>query len=224
MAETPTGRPPRSNLLLKIVVALGVLAGVGFLFIRSVRSTRSEPYTIKGEHLRGWTVALEPAPGPTAPMLVLEPPPDLPRAVFHQIFARAMESLNAPTSGGIPLVLQGEFDRVFAGRVTPDALVAAAHTAGLGSAAMEARCLAYRRISEPGSTRQVYFVLFNAPAFTRFREQIGTLVDRAASGADFDPAALSPVLFVAASDPGFNRWLPLRADPGADCVAPIAIE
>ena len=53
---------------------------------------------------------------------------------------------------------------------------------------------------------------------------MGALVDRAASGADFDAAALSPVLFVAGSDPAFNRWLPLHADPAADCVAPIAIE
>ena len=37
----------------------------------------------------------------------------------------------------------------------------------------------------------------------------------------FDPAALSPVLIVAGVDENFDRWLPLRADPDADCLAPI---
>jgi len=29
------------------------------------------------------------------------------------------------------------------------------------------------------------------------------------------------VLFVAATDTEFNHWLPMKADPAADCVAPI---
>lgn len=214
----------RSKALIKIAVALAVFAGVGFLFVRSVRNARSEPYTVERQRLRGWTVALEPASSPTDPMLVLRPPPELASGLFHQVFVRSMESLNASDSAAIPLVLQGEFDRAFAGRTTPDALAAAARSAGLDSAAMEPRCLAYRRVSAPGVIRQLYFVLFDAPAFGRFREQIGAMLDGgAASRADFDPAALSPVLFIAASDPAFSRWLPLRAEPGADCVAPIAV-
>jgi hypothetical protein len=71
-------------------------------------------------------------------------------------------------------------------------------------------------------TRQLYFVVFNAPAFGRFREQIGALRDGGAvSSADFDPAALSPVLIIAASEPTVGRWLPLRANVDIDCVAPI---
>ena len=42
-----------------------------------------------------------------------------------------------------------------------------------------------------------------------------------ASRAGYDPWALSPVLFIAASDPAFSRWLPFRADPEADCLAPV---
>jgi hypothetical protein len=81
-----------------------------------------------------------------------------------------------------------------------------------------------RRVSAPGVTRELYFVLVNAPAFARFREQITALGEGGApSRATYDPDALSPVLFVAASDAAFNRWLPLRADPENDCIAPIAI-
>ena len=86
------------------------------------------------------------------------------------------------------------------------------------------RCLAYRRVSEPGVTRQLYFVLFDAAAFERFREQIAALpASSAVPASAFDPAALSPVLIIGASDSAFNRWLPLRADPKTDCLAPITI-
>lgn len=236
MTDTPTSpRPPssggspgsstrkrRSTRLTKIVVVLGVLAALGFLFVRSVQDTRSAPYNTKREHLRNWTVVFEPASSPTAPVLALRPTPELASELFRQVFARSMESLNIPTPVAIPLVLQGEFDRAFAGHVTPNALVAAARNAGLESATLEPRCLAYRRVSEPGDTRQLYFVVFDAPAFGLFREQIGALLDGgAAPRADFDPAALSPVLIIAASEPTVSRWLPLRADQDMDCVAPI---
>lgn len=207
---------------MKGIVALGVLTGLGFLFVRSVRDARSAPYTIDPEHLRNWMVVFEPVSSPTEPVLALRPPPELALELFRQVFARSMESLSAPSPAAIPLLLQGEFDRALAGRVTPDALVTAARNAGLESAAFEPRCLAYRRRSEPGVTRQLYFVVFNAPVFGRFREQIGALRDRgAASSADFDAAALSPVLIIAASEPTVGRWLPLRANAEIDCVAPI---
>jgi hypothetical protein len=128
-----------------------------------------------------------------------------------------MESMSAPKSPGIPLVLQSELDRGGA-QVAVETLVAAAREAGLESAPLQPRCLGRRRVSGPGATRQVYFVLFDAPAFGRFRERIATLL-----GSSFDPAAQSPVLLVAVAESTLGHWLPLRADPQKDCVAPIEI-
>jgi hypothetical protein len=214
----------RSNFIIKVVVALVVIAGLGFLFIRSVRETRSAPYSIPAASLRNWTVAPEPASASTAPMLVLQPPAEPRIDLFRQIFSRAMESLNAPPSLGMPLVLRGEFDAALSGLTTPEALAGAARDAGLETAVFEARCLALRRIAEPGNRRQLYFMILNAPAFERFRTGVAGLGDGAAGRAGFDPAALSPMLFVGASDPDFDTWLPLRANPEADCVAPILTE
>jgi hypothetical protein len=212
----------RRNLPIKIAVALVVIAGLGFLFVRSARTARSAAYTLQRPQLHNWTLALETASSPTAPLLVLRPPAALAPDVFHQIFSRAMETLNAPETAGMPLVLRNEFDAALAGRLTPDALLAAGRSAGLESIALEPQCLALRRVSAPGLTRQVYFVLFDVPAFGRFRTQ---LAERAgASGAGgFDPAALSPIVIIAGSGRALSEWLPLRADPASDCVAPIAV-
>ena len=71
--------------------------------------------------------------------------------------------------------------------------------------------MAYRRISEPGVTRGVYFILFDAPAFGRFRQQVSEELRRAGGdGSLFDPVALSPVLIIAAIDDDFGRWMPIR--------------
>jgi hypothetical protein len=123
-----------------------------------------------------------------------------------------MESLKAPALAAIPLVLRGEFDRVLGDQLTADGLLAAARTAGLESANFTPRCLVHRRVSEPGGTKQVYFLVFDAPAVARFRQQLG-----------LDGEALSPVLFVAGAGPDFNSWLPLRVDVGTQCLAPVEI-
>ena len=210
-----------SRPLIKIAVVLCVVAVLGFLMVRSAKDARSTPYTVKRDRLRNGTVALESASSPSAPMLAIRPQQELAADLFHQVFARNMESLNSPNPPAIPLVLKDEFDRAFAGHVTPEALLAAARSAGLDATALEPQCLAYRRVSSPGVTQQLYFAIFDAQAFGRFRRDLGAM---SGVGAAFDPAALSPVLFIGASDPDFNRWLPLRADPKTDCVAPIVIE
>jgi hypothetical protein len=204
------------KLLIKLVVAIAAIGGLGFLLTWSARTTGAIPYTIERESLRNWTLALNRPSGPNEPVLVLQPSADLSSGLFNQIFKRAMESMSIPKSPGIPLVLQSELD--LGGRVSVETLVAAAREAGLDSTPLQPRCVGRRRVSEPGSTRQLYFVLFDAPAFSRFRDRLATML-----GSSFDPAAQSPVLMVAVAESNLSHWLPLRADPQKDCVAPIEI-
>lgn len=208
--------------LLQIVAALVIAAGVAWLFVRSAQSTRSEPYTLGADHLRGWTVALDPAPDASGVLVALRPPQALAPRLFQQVFSRAMESLSAPASPAMPLVLQQEFEQAFSGRVAPDLLLAAANDAGLADAAIDPVCLAHKRESTAGATRQLYFALFRTPAFQAFRARAATLL-QAAGGATsaFDPNALHPMVIIGASDAAFRRWLPLGSDPQAYCIAPI---
>ena len=202
----------KQSLLIKLILGLGAAALFGFLFTRSLHDTRTTPYTVERQHVRGWTLMLEPASKTNDPLLVLQPTPELASGLFREVFSRAMESLNAPVRPAIPVVLRGEFDRDAGDGPTHNGLLTAARAAGLESSNIVPRCLVHRRVSEPGGTRQVYFVLFDAPAVSQFRRQIG-----------LDPAALSPILFIAAAGPDFNSWLPQRVSPESDCLAPVEI-
>jgi len=214
----------RSKALRKVLIAVVVIAGFGVLFVRSIRDTQSAPYAADLARLRNWTVAIAPATMPTDPMLVLRPPPELVGALFRQIFSRTMESLNVPGVPGMPLVLRGEFDRALAAHMTPESVADAARQAGLEQMTLQPRCVGLRRVSAPGVTRQLYFILFDAPAFERFRQQIAaSQAPGQAAGAGFDPAALSPVLLIAEAAPAPGGWLPLRSDPDADCLAPLTV-
>ena len=210
VAMTKPTRRRGTSLLFKLALGLGAVAAFGFLFMRSLHDTTTAAYTAESRHLRSWTLVLEPASRPNDPLLALRPTPELASGLFHQVFSRTMESLDAPAAPAIPIVLRGEFDRVVGDRLTQDALLAAARAAELETAGVTPRCLVHRRVSEPGRTRQLFFVLFDAPSVPRFRQQIG-----------LDPAALSPVLFIAGAGADFNSWLPQRVNSEAECLAPV---
>jgi hypothetical protein len=207
--------------IIKPLAILAALAVMGYLFYQSVQSTRSAPYTMPQSFLRGWTVAIEAASAPSAPALSLRPPTEIGSGLFRQLFERAAESMSGPRPPIVPLLLGEEFERSFAGASTLDALSDVAREAGLDGTGFAPRCMALKRESAPGVTRQLYFLVFDAPAFTQFRQRIASMAN---ANATYDPAALSPVLFIAASDANFNSWLPLRANVDSDCIAPIAVE
>ena len=205
----------RSRVIRNVAIALTAIAVFGYLFMHSLEITRSEPYTVARAQIGQWTLVLEPAAGPNAPLLSARAGHELVARLFHQLFERANESMSSPATSSIPVVLHHEFNRGLAGRMKPVELLAAARAAGLESAPHELRCIAYRRISEPGMTRQIYFALVESPAIVSFRQQLS----RTGEGA-LDAEALTPVMLVGASDAAFHRWLPIRAD-AAECVAPI---
>ncbi len=209
--------------LIKGVIIIALLGGLGFLFVRSAQNVRSEPYEIARGRLTGWKLGLDPSPGQSGVLLGLQPDKETAAILFSQVFSRSGESLSGPVPAQIPLVLQNEFNTADAGTLTSDALLASARDAGLESSPFEPRCMAHRRISEPGILRQVYFVRFEWTALATFRQRIAGQM-RAAGGRGLDPAALSPLLIVAASDAAFGRWLPLRPEGDDDCLAPMAVK
>jgi hypothetical protein len=208
------------KLLVKLVIGIALAAGFFYMFLRTAHDVRSEPYTVSAAHLQTWTWATESGARGTSPVLVLRPPQDLGGGLFGQIFQRMMESMKGSTGAGVPIVLRDEYEFALAGRYTPEALLDAARAAGLDQGPFTPVCVATRRVSQPGLTRQLYFVLFDAPAIVAFRQRIAEGLE--AMPGVFEPAALSPVLLIGASDADFDTWLPLRATSD-DCVAPVTV-
>lgn len=198
---------------VKVAVGLVVLAGVGVLFYRSVNDAQAEPYTVRAAHLAGWIVEANSGPDDGGALVSLRPPRELSMNLFRQLFSRHMESLASPNAPGVALVLRGEI----ANTVAVDAIVALARAAGVGQSPIAPTCLGSRRISEPGLTRQVYFVWFDVPGFDQFRRSLS-----ASAGPGFNPAGLSPVLLVAAQ-PNFLGWMPIVVDQNRDCTAAVVV-
>jgi hypothetical protein len=200
--------------LIKAVIALVVLAGAGWLFVRSAQDARSEPYLLSARHLTGWTLGIDTAADSQGSVVSLRPPPELPMNMFRQLFSRQMESMGTPSMPGIPLVLRQELPAT----VTPEQVLALAQSSGLDRAVITPTCVGYRRVSAMGATKQLYYLLFKVQGFEAFR---ATLAQQAGPG--MKPDALSPVLMMAAQ-PDFSGWMPIGADAGLDCIAPVEVE
>lgn len=207
--------------LFKLVAALFVLAGLGYLFVQTLDDARSEPFPVRGAELTGWTLNVEPgSQDPAAPLLVLRPPRELPMRLFRQLFSRVMETMNTPPAPGVPLALRGEVG----GRVPVDELVAMAREAGVGEGRVEPLCLAHRRIPEAGVPRQLYYLRVEIPGFAEFRQRLAARLREGATDVVlFEPGGLEPILMLAASHPEFARWLPVR-NTEADCIAAAIVE
>jgi hypothetical protein len=219
----------RLPLLPKVALWLVAFSILAVLFVRSARSSREAAFTVERAGLAPWSLVLEPDSDPLGSWLTLTPPPQLAPPLGRQIFSRVGESVHYPNPASMPLILRSEFDRALAGVLTSDAIMELARAAGLESGTFRPRCMARRRVSEPGSTRSVYFIVFEAPAFDHFRQSVlGLLSDTGGEPSSFDPSALSPGLIVAATNENFSQWLPLRSSAAAtteaDCIAPIEVQ
>jgi hypothetical protein len=200
--------------LVKVAIALVVIVGGGWLFIRSAQDVRAEPYQVAARHLQGWTLGVDTADDSQGSVVSLRPPPELPMNLFRQLFSRQMESMGTPSQPGIPLALRQELPA----SVTPAQVLELARAAGLEKAALTPDCVGYKRVSAMGATRQLYYLRFSVAGFEGFRSALG-----AQAGPDFKPAALSPILMMAAQ-PDFSGWMPIGPDAKGDCIAPVNVE
>jgi len=207
-----------------VALWLVALSALAVLFIRSAQSAREAPFTLERRGMASWSLVLEPDRDALGAWLALRPPTQLAPPLGRQIFSRAGESVHYPNPPSLPLILRSEFDEALAGVLTSAAVVSLARAAGLEAPTLEPRCMARRRISEPGSTRSVYFIVFDVSAFGQFRQAVAAELRSAGGNSTFDPAALSPVLIVAATDENFSRWLPLTVNPDVDCLAPVEVQ
>jgi hypothetical protein len=203
----------RIHPLIKVLVALLVLAALGYLFVRSATNSRGEPYEMDAAYLSGWTLAADSEQAAEAAALALRPPAQLPMDLFRQLFRRQMESLATPGAPGVVLVRTSEVGP----GVASDQLLALAREVGLDRARLTPRCVGYRRESARGVTRQLYFLWFSLPEYDAFRQRLAAIATTT-----YRPEGLSAVMLTAA-EPSFEGWQPIVVDETTDCVASITV-
>ena len=201
----------RKQTVVKIGVGAAALVLLPWLFLQTARDTIAEPYEVDDATLTGWRLVLADPGQPGMSVLGLQPPPSLVPGLFDQVFKRTMESMTSPGADILPIVLHGEFQSGLHAVLAPDELLQAARDAGLEAVRFEPVCLGVKREPFVGRSRQIYFVLFEAPAVAAFRQQLGRVAAERGGPGAFGATPFDLVLPIGGSDARWASWLPMTS-------------
>ena len=211
----------RKPTLVKIGVGAAAVVLLPWLFLETARETIAEPYEVDDATLTGWRLVLADPGQPGVSVLGLQPPPSLVPGLFDQVFKRTMESMTSPGADVLPIVLHDEFQNGLRAVLAPAELLQGARDAGLGGVRLEPVCLGVKREPFAGRSRQIYFVLFEAPAVAAFRQQLGRVAAERGGPGGFGATRFDLVLPIGGSDARVASWFPMAVDRSADCQAPL---
>ena len=206
----------RRRTFLKLCLVPIALAAASWLFLRTLHDTIAEPYAVDPEALSGWTLVLADPARPAVWAVGLQPPALFRAGLFDQLFDRTMASMTSPVDDVLPIVLDAEL-RALSAPPAPEAVRQAAAEAGLERARLRPVCMAVKRETFAGRTREFHFVVFDVPGAAAFRGRLGALAGE--GGAPLGPLDL--ILPIAGSDAAFTGWWPVVVDRETDCQAPV---
>ncbi len=209
----------RKQTLVKLGLGLIALIVVPWLFLRTLQNTIAEPYAVEPEALSGWTLMLADPTRPAVWAVGLQPPALFRSGLFDQLFDRTMASMTSPLDDVLPIVLARELSGGAGAPLPPEAIRQAAGDAGLERARLQPVCMAVKRETFAGRTREFHFVLFDIPEVAAFRQRLNELAEDGAGGDALGDLDL--ILPIAGSDAAFAGWWPVVVDRETDCQAPV---
>lgn len=210
--------PSRKTVVNSGLVVL-VVAALCWLAVGAIRGRGA--YNVESGELSGWTLVTSPPDDPA--LVALQPPAPLSTDLFQQLFQRTGEALVAPAHPSVPLVLRSEYADSLQGVLSIEDILNQARDLGLETARFEPVCMGRRRESAPGRSDALFFVLFDAPVFDAFRDELRPLFPEHAGAFPYEPKALSPILTIAATDRHFERWWPMAVKTALDCRASLRV-
>jgi hypothetical protein len=188
----------------------------------ATRTGQNGPLVLQAGALAGWRVIVSAG---TDPWVVgMQPPESAMTSLIEQVSKRARRKLVAPSHPALPLVLRTEFDEGLQGAFGVDWIARLARDSGFEDARVFVPvCLARRTIETQGEQADVYFIPFESPAFNQLRVDLMPEHPEQAGVGMYDPSTLTPILPVAATSDGFERWWPLSFARERDCQEPIVV-
>ncbi len=209
----------RKQTLVKLGLGLAALIVVPWLFLRTLQDTIAAPYEVPADALSSWTLVLADPMRPAVWAAGLQPPALFRAALFDQLFDRTMASMTSPVDDVLPIVLDSELRAGPAAGLAPETIRQAAAEAGLERTRLQPVCMAVKRETFAGRTREFFFVVFDVPEVDAFRRRLGELAGDGAGPDTFGPLDL--ILPIAGSDAAFTGWWPVVVDRETDCQAPV---
>jgi hypothetical protein len=203
----------RVNFRLMWVAAAAAAVLLAVVVVQMIRARA--PYRIDEELLTGWTLAAAP-PGDPA-VVEAKPPARLLEDLFRQVSRRSDHTLVAPARAAVPLVLAGEYSDSLQGVLSVEDILSVGHDVGLDDVRFEPVCIGERHRESANVSEELYFAVFEAPQFDKFRFELTPLFPEHAGSGVYDPPALRLILAVAATSKDFDHWWPLGINPQQDC-------
>ena len=211
----------RKQTWLKLGVGVVAIVVLPWLFLTSLQDTIAEPYELNGATLSGWTLVQSDPARRSLAVLGLRPPAMLVPNLFGQLFDRTMASMTSPAEPVLPIVLRSEFQSGLGAALSPDEMLQVARDAGLDQTRLDPVCMGVKRASFAGRSRELYFVLFDAPEVSAFREHLMALAQDPSGAGAPGSATFDLVLPVGGSDSAFTSWFPMTVNREVDCQAPL---
>ena len=211
--------PMRKQTLVKLGLGLVALVVVPWLFLRTLQDTIAAPYAVPAQALSGWTLVLADPARPAVWAVGLQPPDLFRSGLFDQLFDRTMASMTSPVDDVLPIVLGSELRGGPAAGLSPETIRQAADEAGLEQARLQPVCMAVKRETFAGRTREFHFVVFEVPEAAAFRGRLRELAGEGPGADGLGPLDL--ILPIAGSDAAFTGWWPVVVDREVDCQAPV---
>jgi len=169
--------------------------------------------------LSGWTIVASQGDEPW--VLAAQPPATVSASLFKQISEQTRMPLAAAEHAALPLVMRSEYDDALQGVYGIDFLISTARDAGIETAVFEPVCVARRVDAGSEQKGELFFVAFTSAAFRELREDLVPPQPEHGGIGVYEPAALIPILPVAASAGMTGRLWPNAFDRRTDCQAPV---
>ena len=179
------------------------------------------PVSVEPEVLGRWTLVVSDGTDPWT--VGMRPPDALIDRLFDDATRRAGRALIRPVHPALPLVLRSESDEGLQGVYPTDSVLRIARQAGLEEVEFQPVCFAHRILKGSSANAELYFAAFTSAPFAQFRIDLTPPQPEHAGIGIYEPATLSPLLMIGATDAEFSKWWPLQFDPALDCESPLVI-
>jgi len=205
-----------------LLITMGAAAVVAALVLLVVFDQRSEPYSLDGRLLTGWTIV----PGTAADPWVIsvQPPAALTSSLFQQVSRKVGRALVPPPHSALPLVMRKEHDDALQGVFGLTDIDRMARGTFSEMSRFEPVCMGHLVDDRSESKGELFFLAVNSREFNDLRIEIQPDFPEHAGIGIYDAGSLTPILPIATTDTNFERWWPIRLDETVNCQAQVLVK